>query len=171
MALAYYRSFGLPVTVLRPFNAFGPRQSARAIIPTIICQLAADAKELKLGNLSPTRDFTYVEDLADAYAAIIAAESVVGETINIGTGTEISVQRLAETLIRLMDSSAVVTTVPERLRPPKSEVDRLVCDSSLAGKVIGWKPKTSLEAGLSRTIDWFTTADNLRGYHPGRYQV
>ena len=171
MALSYYRSFGLPVTVIRPFNAYGPRQSARAIIPTIICQLAAGAAEIKLGNLLPTRDFTFVEDLAEAFVKTATADSVVGETINIGTGTEISVGDLAKTLIRLMASSATVTTVPERLRPEGSEVDRLLCDYSRAGELLDWAPSTTLEDGLRRTIDWFTTAENLRGYHPGRYQV
>ena len=171
MALSFYRSFGLPVTVLRPFNAYGPRQSARAIIPTIICQLAAGCTELKLGNLAPTRDFTFVEDLATAFAAIAVAENVIGETINVGTGSEISIGDLADTLIRLMDSSAKVTTVSERLRPKESEVDRLLCDNSRAETLLGWKPAVSLEDGLRRTVDWFTTAENLRGYKPGRYQV
>jgi dTDP-glucose 4,6-dehydratase len=171
MALSFYRSFDLPVTVIRPFNAFGPRQSARAIIPTIICQLAAGTSELKLGNLAPTRDFTFVEDIAAAFVAFATADGIVGETINIGSGREISVGQLAESLIRLMNSGAVVTTVPERLRPKTSEVDRLLCDNSKAGRLLGWKPTVDLEDGLKRTIDWFTTNENLRGYHPGRYQV
>lgn len=171
MALSFHRSFDLPVTLIRPFNAYGPRQSARAIIPTIICQLAAGASVVKLGNLTPTRDFTFVEDLAAAFVAISTADGVVGETINIGSGSEISVGDLAHLLISLMNSTATVQTVPERLRPESSEVDRLLCDNTRASRLLSWRPSTSLETGLQRTIEWFTSAENLRGYHAGRYQV
>lgn len=171
LALSYFRSFGLPVTVIRPFNTFGPRQSMRAIIPTIISQLAAGGEELILGNLEPTRDFTFVDDLTEAFLAIATVDGVTGETINVGSGKEIAIGALAEQLADLMDRRVRITADPQRVRPSASEVDRLLCDNTRARDLLKWEPTTSLRDGLRQTIEWFTTTENLRGYQPNRYHV
>lgn len=173
LAESYHLSFELPVVTLRPFNTFGPRQSARAVIPTIITQLAAGARTVNLGNLSPTRDFSYVRDTVAAFLAVGAAPaaSVVGRVLNSGTGTEISIGDLAETIARLMDRDIELHQDEERFRPDASEVMRLVCDSSALRAATGWSPQWSLEDGLRETIGWFTDADNLAAYKPTRYNV
>ena len=173
VAESYWLSFGLPVVTLRPFNTFGPRQSARAVIPTIVTQLAAGAPMLRLGSLEPTRDFTFVTDTVAAFAAVseARAEDVVGRVLNAGTNTEISIRSLAELIMRLMGVEVGLDHEERRVRPDTSEVLRLVCDSSELQRLTGWRPATSLEDGLRATIAWFTNPDNLRRYRWTDYNV
>ncbi len=170
LAMSFYNAFGLPVVIARPFNTYGPRQSARAIIPTIISQIAAGADEIKVGDLSPTRDFNFVLDTAEGFIALAEAEGIEGREINIATGTEVSMEETLRTIARLMgkpDTRYVVD--PERLRPAKSEVNRLCGDASLIRSLTGWRPRYSLDEGLSKTIEWFLDPKNLAGYKPGIY--
>ncbi|TMB56565.1 MAG: NAD-dependent epimerase/dehydratase family protein [Chloroflexi bacterium] len=163
---SFHLSFGLPVVTLRPFNTFGPRQSARAVIPTIISQIAAGKPSVHLGATAPTRDFTFVSDTAAAYLAVATAgsEAVVGRTLNAGTGTEISIGAVATLIGQLMDRTIEVVQDPERLRPDASEVMRLVSDSSQLRALTGWQPEHSFEDGLRDTIRWFTDPENLARY-------
>lgn len=168
MAEAFYASFGLPVVTVRPFNAFGPRQSARAVIPTIITQcLVSDS--VKLGNIHPTRDLTYVSDTVRGFMLAASAPDVVGRTVNIGSGHEISVGDLAKLIIRLIGKPVKIESDTSRVRPAGSEVERLLADNSLAQQLLGWKPEVSLENGLMRTIEW--VKEHLRRYRPGVYTV
>jgi nucleoside-diphosphate-sugar epimerase len=173
LAESYHLSFELPVVTLRPFNTFGPRQSARAVIPTIISQLAAGNDRVNLGNLHPTRDFTFVRDTAEAFVAVgnAPAEAVVGKVLNAGTGVEISIGDLAEMIARLMDRPITLHQEDERFRPDASEVMRLVCDASALRSATGWSPATTLEDGLRETIAWFTDPTNLAAYKTTRYNV
>jgi NDP-hexose 4,6-dehydratase len=173
LAESYHLSFELPVVTLRPFNTFGPRQSARAVIPTIITQLAAGERTVHLGSLAPTRDFTFVKDTAAAFLAVggAPAESVVGRVLNAGTGVETSIGDLARLIGRLMDREVELQQEDERLRPDASEVMRLVCDSSALRAATGWQPSFDLEAGLRETIPWFCDPDNLAAYRPTTYTV
>lgn len=168
---SYCASFGIPAVIMRPFNTFGPRQSARAVIPTVVSQIAAGAEEIRLGALDPTRDFLFVHDTAEAFATVGAApaEQVVGESFNAGTGDEISIGELAETICALMDRQVPVRLENERLRPASSEVMRLVCDSSKLRTATGWAPAHDLRSGLKPTIDWFLDPANLAKYRPGTY--
>lgn len=163
IAEAFHCSFGLPVVTVRPFNTFGPRQSARAIIPTIITQLLAGEK-IKLGNLSPTRDLNYVANTVDGFILAASAPTAVGRTINLGSGREISIGDLARMIAHLMKKPLKIETETRRVRPEKSEVERLLADNRLARKLLGWKPSISLENGLSRTIEWLRR-------HSDRYQA
>jgi dTDP-glucose 4,6-dehydratase len=167
LALSFHRAFELPVTVVRPFNTFGPRQSTRAVIPTIITQLIAGAKELKLGALSPTRDLTYVTDTADGIIAVGSHPASIGQTIQLGTGREISIGDLARLLIALTGSTATIAEDPQRLRPTASEVERLLSDPRQAFTQCGWQARLSLEEGLKKTIEWFKC--NLQHYRPDDY--
>jgi NAD dependent epimerase/dehydratase len=151
---SYYRSFNLPVAIARPFNSYGPGQSARAIIPTVILQ-AMEGNEVMLGSLHPTRDFTYVEDTVTGLIEVAKSSHCVGEVINIGSGGEISIGDLAETIFAIMGKNAAIRRENRRVRPEKSEVERLVCDNSKAKKLLGWEPRISLKEGLGRTIEWF----------------
>jgi NDP-hexose 4,6-dehydratase len=173
LAESYHLSFELPVVTLRPFNTFGPRQSARAVIPTIITQLAAGERTVNLGSLTPTRDFTFVKDTAAAFLAVggAPAEAVVGRVLNAGTGVETSIGDLARLIGRLMDREVELQQEDERLRPDASEVMRLVCDSSALRAATGWRPSFDLEAGLRETIPWFCDPDNLAAYRPSTYTV
>lgn len=153
IAESFHLAYGLPVVTLRPFNTFGPRQSARAVIPTIISQYL-DAEHVKLGALTPTRDLTYVADTAEGFLAAAVAEKAVGETINLGTGQEIAIGDLATLIGRLMGKTARVESERERLRPEASEVGRLKSDNGKAQRLLGWRPRTTLEDGLCRTIEW-----------------
>ena len=173
LAESYHLSFDLPVVTLRPFNTFGPRQSARAVIPTIISQLAAGRAEIDLGLLTPTRDFTYVKDTASAFVAVgtAPAESVVGRVFNAGTGREISVGDLVTTIAGVMGRPARVAPDERRLRPEASEVMRLVCDASALREATGWAPHHTLEDGLRSTAAWFSNADNLARYRWNEYGV
>ncbi|MFB7663056.1 SDR family NAD(P)-dependent oxidoreductase [Kitasatospora sp. NPDC056138] len=168
-ALSYWHSFELPVTVVRPFNTYGPRQSARAVIPTILAQLHSGAREIRLGSLTPTRDFTYATDTAEGFLAAAVADRALGEVLNLGTGTEISIGDLARSLIAASGKDAEVVVDPGRLRPTGSEVERLLSDNTKARTLTGWQPRVTLEEGLAATSRWI--ADNLAAFAPGRYQV
>ncbi|MEU6004156.1 SDR family NAD(P)-dependent oxidoreductase [Streptomyces sp. NPDC047197] len=169
MALSHWHAFELPVTVVRPFNTYGPRQSARAVIPTILAQLHSGAREIKLGSLTPTRDFTYVTDTARGFMALAACEAAVGHAVNLGVGQEISIGALAEALIEASGRAAEVVVDPSRLRPSGSEVQRLLSDNSRAREWAGWTPSVSLNEGLKWTSEW--VAQNLRLFAADRYQV
>jgi NAD dependent epimerase/dehydratase len=171
LAESYYLSFGTPVATLRPFNTFGPRQSARAVIPAIIIQLAAGSRELKLGALDPTRDFTYVSDTAQAFIDLgeAPASAVVGELFNAGTGTDVSIRQLAADIARLMGVDADISEDPRRLRPKDSEVLRLCCDAARLHDRTGWKPRHTREQGLEQTIEWLQRPGNLARYNPNEY--
>ncbi len=168
-AVAFYRAFDIPVTIVRPFNTYGPRQSPRAVIPTIITQLSSGAEQIKLGSLHPTRDLSYVTDTVKGFLAAALSNDAIGETINLGTGIDISIKDLAKRICQLMNVDATVMLDKERVRPEKSEVDRLLCDVSKASRLIGWSPLTSLESGLEMTIRWFS--QRLAGEHTDEYSV
>ena len=168
LAESFYLSFKVPVVTLRPFNTFGPRQSARAIIPTIISQCLA-GKKVRLGNLHPTRDLNYVSDIADGFLLAGSVPGVIGQTIHLGSGNEISIEALAQTIIGLIDPDIEIECDDRRLRPEGSEVDRLIADNSLARNNLGWKPKVGLEEGLKRTIEWMR--EHAHQYRPNEYSV
>lgn len=169
IAKSFYNAFDLPVTIVRPFNTYGPRQSARAIIPTVITQIADGAREIKVGDLSPTRDFNFVKDTCRGFYEIARAESTAGEEINIATGKEVTMQQTLETIARLMGADIRWAVDPQRLRPSKSEVRRLLGDSSKLRSLTGWSPAYSLEEGLKETIGWFTDKENLKMYKSNIY--
>jgi len=154
LAESYYLSFGLPVSIIRPFNTFGPRQSARAVIPTIISQIMNGAETVQLGALSPIRDWTYVKDTVGGFAALSASENSVGQVTNIGRGMGVSVGEMANLIVELCGSNACIQLDPARLRPEKSEVLELICDNRKAHENLGWQPKYSLNKGLEETIEW-----------------
>jgi NAD dependent epimerase/dehydratase len=154
MALSFFHAFELPVAVVRPFNTYGPRQSTRAVIPTILSQLHAGAGEIQLGATTPTRDFNYVDDTVAGFLAVAACDRAVGEVVNIGSGREISIGDLLRLLIEITGSTATVATDPARLRPTGSEVERLLCDNTRAREWAGWEPQVPLEEGLRRTSEW-----------------
>ncbi|MGY5073206.1 GDP-mannose 4,6-dehydratase [Streptomyces griseus] len=169
MALSHWHAFELPVTVVRPFNTYGPRQSARAVIPAILAQLHSGAREIRLGSLTPTRDFTYVTDTAAGFLALADCDRALGESVNLGTGREISVGDLAKALIAASGRDAEIVVDPARLRPSGSEVHRLLSDNTRARTWAGWEPEVGLEEGLERTSAW--VADHLHLFAPTRYQV
>ncbi len=171
MAMSFYNSFNLPVTVARPFNTYGPRQSARAVIPTIITQIANGVTEIKLGDVSPTRDFNYVEDTCRGLIAIMESENTIGETINIGSNFEISIGDTLKIIKKLMLSDVRFVSDEQRFRPEKSEVFRLWCDNSKIKKMTGFESKFDIESGLKLTIDWLTKPENLRKYKSNIYNV
>jgi NAD dependent epimerase/dehydratase len=171
IAVSFFHSFGLPVTIARPFNTYGPRQSARAIIPTIISQLASGATAMRLGNLSATRDFTYVEDTCRGLMAIATLDSGLGEAINIGSDFEISIGDLAAMIARVMERSATVELDEQRLRPAGSEVNRLRCDNTKLRTLTGFAPRVELAVGLARTVEWFLRDGHLRRYKADLYNV
>lgn len=169
LAESFYRSFGLPVTIVRPFNTYGPRQSARAVIPTIITQLLAGKTEIKLGSLTPTRDFNYVKDTVNGFISIYESDKTVGEEINIATQKEISIGQLAEELIRQINPEAHIICEEERLRPEKSEVNRLLGCNEKIMRLTEWKPQYSLEEGLRLTIDFLK--ENMNRYKADIYNL
>lgn len=171
IAESFYRSFGLPVIIARPFNTYGPRQSARAVIPTIITQLLSGSKEVKLGSILPTRDLNYVQDICRGFLALGRCDEAVGREINIGSGQEISIGGLAKTIISIINPKAKIVSEDLRKRPEKSEVERLICNNSLIHKLTGWKPEVSLKDGLIKTIDWFKKAENCNKYKWDIYNV
>ncbi|MDD2714811.1 MAG: NAD-dependent 4,6-dehydratase LegB [Candidatus Wallbacteria bacterium] len=171
MAESFYRSFDLPVTIVRPFNTYGPRQSARAVIPTIITQLLNGYKKIKLGALHPTRDLTFVKDTCRGFIAIAESDKTVGKEINIAGNSEISIGELAKKLISMINPKAKIVSDQARLRPGKSEVERLCGDNTLIRKLTGWKPEYSLDKGFSETIEWLRDPKNLQGYKAGIYNV
>jgi NAD dependent epimerase/dehydratase len=171
MAMSFYNSFDLPVTIARPFNTYGPRQSARAVIPTIILQIANGMKEIKLGDTSPTRDFNYVDDICRGFLAIAENDQTISETINIGSNSEISIGNTFDLIKELMKSDVKLITDKERIRPEKSEVFRLCCDNTKIKKLTGFKPKVDIKEGLQKTIDWFTQPNHLKYYKAEIYNV
>lgn len=175
LALSFYRSFSTPVAVIRPFNTYGPRQSARAVIPTIITQIAAGARSIKLGALSPTRDFNYVQDTVRAFEAVLQAEESIGQVLNAGSGYEISIGDTARMIADIMGVSISIECDEQRLRPKKSEVERLWADNTRLRSLTGWTPAfggtEGFRRGLEETIQWFTNPDNLRHYKAGIYNI
>ena len=160
MAMSFYNTFDLPVTIARPFNTYGPRQSARAVIPTIITQIANGTKEIKLGDVTPTRDFNYVEDTCRGFIALANSDASIGQTINIGSNYEISVGDTLNLIKELMASDVTFITDEQRIRPGKSEVFRLWCDNTKIETLTGFKPEVDIRDGLKKTIDWIQMADN-----------
>lgn len=171
IALSFYNAFETPVTIVRPFNTYGPRQSARAIIPSIITQIANGERRIKVGDLSPTRDFNYVEDTAAGFIALARCQDAIGREVNIATGVEISMRDTLRTIARIMDAEVEWIVDPDRLRPSGSEVFRLLGDNSLITSLTSWRPRFSLEEGLRRTVEWFTDPVNLKQYKSGIYNV
>ena len=171
MAMSFYNSFDLPITIARPFNTYGPRQSARAVIPTIITQIANGEKLIKLGDISPTRDFNYVEDTCRGFVALAECDKAIGQTVNIGSNHEISIADTLNLIKELMSSDVKFVSEKERVRPKKSEVFRLWCDNSQIEKLTGFKPQVDIREGLKRTINWFTNEDNLNRYKSNIYNV
>lgn len=169
IAKSFYNAFDLPVSIVRPFNTYGPRQSARAIIPTIITQIASGIREIKVGDLTPTRDFNYVADTCAGFIAIARSADTIGEEVNIATGREVTMQQTLETIASLMGADVKWTVDPERLRPSKSEVRRLLGSNEKIRRLTGWEPRYSLEQGLQATIDWMTRPENLKLYKPTIY--
>ncbi|MCA0362418.1 MAG: NAD-dependent 4,6-dehydratase LegB [Bacteroidetes bacterium] len=171
IADSFFRSFNLPVTIVRPFNTYGPRQSARAVIPTIITQLLHGSKEIKLGALHPTRDLVFVKDTVRGFTEIASSGKTIGQEVNIATQNEISVLELAEMLISLINPDAKIVSDDSRQRPKNSEVERLLGSNAKLHELTGWKPGISLKEGLSQTIDWFSKEENLRNYKSDIYNV
>ncbi|MFZ9209626.1 MAG: NAD-dependent 4,6-dehydratase LegB [Ilumatobacteraceae bacterium] len=174
LALSFHASFDVPVGILRPFNTYGPRQSARAVIPTIISQLANKSK-VKLGSLSPTRDFSFVQDTANGFLAAAQSDAIVGQTINLGSGFEISIKETAETIARLMNTKLELVDDEQRVRPENSEVERLHASIEKAKTLLGWQPElkglAGFETGLKKTIEWFSNPKNLSRYKADRYNL
>ena len=175
MATAYFSSFGVPVATMRPFNTYGPRQSARAVIPTVISQIAAGSRTIRLGALHPTRDFNYVADTVRAFVATAESDRAVGEVINIGSNFEISIGDTVKLVAEVMQADVTVQTDAERLRPRDSEVERLWADNAKAKRLLGWEPsyggREGLRRGLQETVAWFLDERNLRLYRPAEYNV
>ena len=173
--MSYFRSFGLPVTIIRPFNTFGPRQSARAVIPTIITQLATGVKNLQLGSVEPTRDFTYVSDTVQAFYLAVKDHLGIGEIINLGTGYEISIASLATIISSVMGVEVDVSIDVDRKRPSASEVERLLADNSKAKRILDWSPKyqgsTGLAEALSATVDWYLIPENRVKFKAETYNI
>ena len=169
LAESFYRSFNLPVAIVRPFNTYGPRQSARAVIPTIISQLLAGKEEIKLGSLTPTRDFNFVKDTAAGFIAIAESDQTIGQEINIASGREISIGDLAREIIRQIDPVVQIICDEERLRPEKSEVIRLLGDNSKLKKLTNWEQTYDFEHGIKETIEWMK--NNIRKYNIDRYNI
>ncbi|MCP5463714.1 MAG: SDR family NAD(P)-dependent oxidoreductase [Deltaproteobacteria bacterium] len=175
IALSFYRSFDTPVGVLRPFNTYGPRQSARAVIPTIITQLAGGKTEIELGALSPTRDFNFVEDTVQGFIAALNHDEIIGKVINVGSGFEISIGDLVKLIAEVMEKDVTIKQDQSRLRPEKSEVERLLASNELAAKLLNWKPEYAgtdgLRKGLYKTAQWFSNPDNLKKYKLDIYNI
>jgi NAD dependent epimerase/dehydratase len=175
LALSFERSFGTPVTIVRPFNTYGPRQSARAVIPTVITQIAAGQRVVKLGSIRPTRDFNFVTDTVAGFLAALGTKAGIGEVINIGSGVEISIGDLARMIAELMDAKIEIEQDTVRLRPERSEVDRLWASNGKAEKLLGWSPRLNgadgLRKGLEQTICWFTKNENLSRYRQNVYTL
>lgn len=169
IAMSFYNSFDLPLVIARPFNTYGPRQSARAIIPTIITQIASGMTEIKVGDMTPTRDFNYVKDTVAGFFALGTTPGIEGRDINIATSTEVSMGQTLDTIARLMNREVSYVVDPARIRPSKSEVRRLCGDNTLITSLTDWRPRYTLESGLTETIEWFTREKNLAKYKPGIY--
>lgn len=171
IALSYYNSFDLPVTIVRPFNTYGPRQSARAIIPTIISQIATGKKEINVGDLTPTRDFNYVKDTASGFLAIAENNAIIGKEINIASKTEVSMETVFKLIKEIMESDVRFIVDPQRLRPANSEVFRLLGDNSMISCLTNWKPSYLIKNGLEETINWMLKNENLNKYKSGIYNI
>lgn len=171
MAMSFYNSFGLPLVIARPFNTYGPRQSARAVIPTMITQLAAGHKQIQLGDTTPTRDFNYVADTCRGFLALAESEKTIGRTVNIGSNREISIGDTFNLIQKIMKTDAQIILDEKRIRPEKSEVQRLWCDNALISELTGYKPEISIEEGLKKSVDWFTNPKNLSRYKVNIYNV
>lgn len=171
MAMSCFYSFNLPLTIARPFNTFGPRQSARAVIPTIISQIASGKKDINLGDLTPTRDFNYVSDTCMGMISITESDKTIGKTINIGSGREISVGETFELIKKLMKSNVSLVKDESRIRPKDSEIKRLCCDNTLINSLTGFQPEIKLEEGLQKTIEWFLDSNNLKKYKTDIYNL
>lgn len=175
MALSFYKSFDTPVSIIRPFNTYGPRQSARAVIPTIIGQLAAGTTNIKLGAISPTRDFNFVKDTVNGFISIMNSDKSNGEVINIGSNYEVSIGETAEIIADIMNVKLTIETDEQRIRPGKSEVERLWADNQKAKEILGWEPnyggRAGLRRGLEETIEWFTNSKNLASYKTDVYNI
>lgn len=171
MAMSFHNAFELPLTVARPFNTYGPRQSARAVIPTIITQIASGKKKIKLGDVTPTRDFNYVEDTCAGFIALANCDESVGEVVNIGSNFEISVGDTLNLIREIMGSDVEFVTDEQRIRPQSSEVHRLWCDNTKIHSLTGFEPRVPLREGLKRTIDWFVKPENLKKYKADIYNV
>jgi len=171
IAMSFYNAFKLPLTIVRPFNTYGPRQSARAVIPTIITQIASGMKEIKLGDTTPTRDFNYVKDICYGFLLLAKCKKAIGETVNIGSNDEISIKELFALIKDIMQSDVNLIVDEQRLRPENSEVFRLRCDNIKIKELTGYKPQYPLREGLEKTVEWFTDSKNLAKYKPGIYNL
>ncbi|NMA73223.1 MAG: SDR family NAD(P)-dependent oxidoreductase [Bacteroidales bacterium] len=175
IAMSFYNSFNMPIAIIRPFNTYGPRQSARAVIPTIITQIASGKRRIKLGATTPTRDFNYVEDTVKGFIAVAQADKSIGQVINIGSNYEISIGETAELIAEVMDIEVDIQTDERRLRPEKSEVERLWADNKKAKDLLGWEPlyagRDGFKRGLGATVSWFTDASNLSRYKADVYNI
>jgi len=171
IAMSFYNAFNLPLTVVRPFNTYGPRQSARAIIPTIITQIASGIKEIKLGDLTPTRDLNFVKDTCTGFLALAENDDTIGKEINISSNDEISMEQILKLIKQIMKRDVVFSTDEQRLRPSKSEVFRLWGDNTLIKTLTDWQPEYDIESGLQKTIAWFLKVENLKKYKAGVYNL
>lgn len=171
MAMSFFNAFNLPVTIARPFNTYGPRQSARAVIPTIITQIASGMRQIKLGDVSPTRDFNYVTDTCRGFIALARSDQAVGQTVNIGSNREITILDTLKMIRELMRSDVEFLVDDQRLRPEKSEVFRLWCDNTRIRELTGFEPQISIRDGLAKTVDWFVQPEHLARYKAHLYNV
>jgi NAD dependent epimerase/dehydratase len=175
LAFSFYSSFELPVVTVRPFNTYGPRQSARAVIPSIITQIANGARKIQLGSLTPTRDFSFVQDTVNGFLAVLNSSNGLGQVVNLGSNFEISISETAALIAESMNASVDLTSSEERLRPKNSEVERLWADNSKANKLFGWQPtyvgRDGFKRGLAETISWFVQSENLRSYKSHIYNL
>jgi NAD dependent epimerase/dehydratase len=175
LVLSYHRSFDIPTGIIRPFNTYGPRQSNRAIIPTVITQILSGSKNIKVGNIHPTRDFSFVEDTVNGILAAIKSENIIGQAVNLGAGFEISIDDTIKLISELTDKDILVVSDDKRKRKSLSEVDRLYSDNSLARKILDWKPEftdiNGFKMGLQKTIDWFSNEENRRKYKSDIYNI
>jgi dTDP-glucose 4,6-dehydratase len=169
--MSFHCAFNTPVATIRPFNTYGPRQSARAVIPTVVTQIMAGNRKLKLGALHPTRDFSYVLDTAKGFIAVAESEDTVGEVINCGSNYEISIGDIVKLIAEIMGADIEIETDAIRFRPEKSEVERLWCDNAKIERITGFKPQTTLREGLEKTIEWFADPANLQRYKTEIYNV
>ena len=175
IAMSFYNSFSTPVSIIRPFNTYGPRQSARAVIPTVITQIANNERKIKLGTLHPTRDFNYVEDTVSGFLAALESDQAVGQVINLGSNFEISIGDTVKMIADLMGAEIEILTDQQRLRPEKSEVERRWADNTKAKKLLNWRPKyggiAGFQMGLEKTIEWFTDPKHLSDYKSDKYNI
>jgi len=171
IAMSFYNAYQLPVTIVRPFNTYGPRQSARAVIPTIITQIANGNKEIKIGDTTPTRDFNYVKDICNGFILLAKCNKAIGETVNIGSNNEISIKELFILIKDIMHSDVNLIVDEQRLRPEHSEVFRLMCDNTKIKELTGYEPQYPLREGIEKTVEWFTDPKNLAKYKPIIYNI